>query len=53
VQYKAADYVKLTTGFHAKANSLFQAILGPCNLGAPMTNGLIKVRGTYIENSKE
>ena len=53
VQYKADNYVKLTTGFHAMANSLFQAKLGPCNLGAPVTNSIIKVRGTYIGKSNE
>ncbi len=53
VQYKADNYVKLTTGFHAMANSLFQAKLGPCNLGAPMANSIIKVRGIYIGKINE
>ena len=53
VQYKADNYVKLTTGFHARANSLFQAKLGPCNLGAPMANSIIKVRGIYIGKINE
>ncbi len=47
VEYKADNYVKLTTGFHAKANNLFKATLGPCNLGAPITNPINMVRGTY------
>ncbi len=49
VTYKADNYVKLTTGFHALQHSLFQAKLGPCNLGAPMAFKPIKVSGTFIK----
>ncbi|MDP1622364.1 MAG: hypothetical protein Q8M08_08485 [Bacteroidales bacterium] len=52
VLYKADNYVKLLTGFHAKENNLFQAKLGPCNLGAPMPGKVIKVRGTFVGNPK-
>lgn len=52
VGYRANNFVKLETGFHAYANSLFQAKLGPCGLGsAPGTNTLIKVSGTYVKNN--
>ncbi|MDP1622360.1 MAG: hypothetical protein Q8M08_08465 [Bacteroidales bacterium] len=52
VMYKADNYVQLTTGFHAKKSSLFQAKLGPCNLGAPAPNSIIKVNGTYLKNNQ-
>ncbi len=51
VTYKGGNYVQLTTGFHAKEHNLFQAKLGPCSLGAPMTNTAIKVRGTFIKKN--
>lgn len=52
VTYKAGNYVKLTTGFNAKEHSLFKASLGPCNLGAPVANMPVKVRGTYVKVNK-
>ena len=51
VTYKGGTYVKLTTGFQAKAHNLFQAKLGPCNLGAPAINKVIKVTGTYANKA--
>ena len=50
VTYRSNNYVVLTTGFNAKEHNLFQAKLGPCGLGAPMLNKVIKVRGTFVEN---
>lgn len=35
VSYQAADYVKLTTGFHAQAGNKFVAKLGPCDGTGP------------------
>ncbi len=49
VTYKADNYVKLTTGFHAREHNLFQAKLGPCNLGAPSANQPVKVTGTFVK----
>jgi hypothetical protein len=51
VQYKADNYVKLTTGFHAKQHNLFQAKLGPCNTGAPALNNFIKVPGRFVKKN--
>jgi len=51
VTYKGGNYVKLTTGFHAKEHNLFQAKLGPCNTGAPGVNALLKVQGTYVRKN--
>ena len=49
VQYKADNYIKLTTGFNAREHSLFQAKLGPCNLGAPASYNALNVKGVFIE----
>lgn len=46
VTYKADNKVVLTTGFHAKEDNLFRAILGPCT-GSTMPDGFIKVTGTF------
>ncbi len=51
VQYKSDNYVKLTTGFHARQHNLFQAKLGPCNTGAPAPNNFIKVPGRFVKKN--
>jgi hypothetical protein len=47
VTYKADNYVKLTTGFHAKEDNLFRAKLGPCGFGVLDNPPLIPVKGTF------
>jgi len=39
VTYKAGNFVKLTTGFNAKENNFFMAILGPCQAIANILPG--------------
>jgi hypothetical protein len=47
VTYKANNYIRLTTGFHARENNLFQAKLGPCGLGVLSPDRIIQVKGTF------
>lgn len=46
VTYKANNYIRLTTGFHARENNLFVAKLGPCGLGV-LDNRVIPLTGTF------
>jgi hypothetical protein len=47
VTYKANNYVRLTTGFHAKEDNLFRAKLGPCGLGVLDKKEIIPVTGRF------
>ncbi len=47
VTYKANNYIRLATGFHAREDNLFQAKLGPCGLGVLAPDRIIKVKGTF------
>jgi hypothetical protein len=47
VTYKAANYIRLTTGFNAREDNLFKAKLGPCGLGTLSIPGVIPVTGTF------
>jgi hypothetical protein len=46
VTYKANNYIRLTTGFHAREDNLFVAKLGPCGLGV-LDNRVIPLTGTF------
>jgi hypothetical protein len=48
VNYRSNNLIRLTTGFHARTNNLFQAKLGPCTTGAPLNMNQVKVTGTYV-----
>jgi hypothetical protein len=47
VTYKANNYIRLTTGFHAREDNLFRAKLGPCGLGVLDKPKIIPVTGTF------
>ena len=47
VTYKADNKVVLTSGFHAKKDNLFKAVLGPCTGSTKEPNGIIKITGTF------
>jgi len=50
VSYQAADYITLTTGFHAKAGNKFIAKLGPCS-GTGPESPPEPVSGIYVGTS--
>jgi photosystem II stability/assembly factor-like uncharacterized protein len=53
VTYKAAHYVKLTTGFNAKENNLFKASLGNCINNKSTVPQFRKVTGKYIGKAND
>lgn len=52
VTYKANNYIRLTTGFHAREDNLFKARLGPCGSGI-LSNPQISVSGTFTGRKAE
>lgn len=48
VTYKSGNYIKLTTGFHARENNLFKATLGNCISTAPPSSQFRPVSGKFV-----